>query len=234
MKTSLIVSSLIIVGLASPIAMAADKFSVNVGAIGVMPNDDSASLPVIESIAGLDAGSTGVTVDENTQLGITFDYRLTPNWSLELVAATPFKHEIHGTGAIDGLKIGETKHLPPTLLAQYHFTLDNDAIDPFIGFGVNYTTFFEEKVSPDLGGVLTDLAVITADDEVELALSNSWGFALQAGVNIELADNWGLHVMVSRMAIDTVADVRINGVTAESVAVDIDPTVAMLGIRYSF
>ena len=234
MKTSLIVSSLIIVGLASPIAMAADKFSVNVGAIGVMPNDDSASLPVIESIAGLDAGSTGVTVDENTQLGVTFDYRLTPNWSLELVAATPFKHEIHGTGAIDGLKIGETKHLPPTLLAQYHFTLDNDAIDPFIGFGVNYTKFFEEKVSPDLGGVLTDLAVITADDEVELALSNSWGFALQAGVNIELADNWGLHVMVSRMAIDTVADVRINGVTAESVAVDIDPTVAMLGIRYSF
>lgn len=234
MKTSLIVTSFIIAGLASPMAMAADKFSVNVGAIGVMPNDDSASLPVIESIAGLDAGSTGVTVDENTQLGITLDYRLTPNWSLELVAATPFKHEIHGTGAIDGLKIGETKHLPPTLLAQYHFTLDNDAIDPFVGFGVNYTTFFEEKISPELGGVLTDLAVITADDEVGLALSNSWGFALQAGVNIELADNWGLHVMVSRMAIDTVADVRINGVTAESVAVDIDPTVAMLGIRYNF
>ncbi|RUO55396.1 OmpW/AlkL family protein [Pseudidiomarina homiensis] len=233
MKTSLIVSSLFIAGLASPFA-AADTFSVNVGAIGVMPNDDSASLPVIESVVGLDAGSTGVTVDENTQLGITFDYRLSPNWSLELVAATPFKHEIHGTGAIDGLKIGETKHLPPTLLAQYHFTLSNDAIDPFVGFGVNYTTFFEEKISPELGGVLTDLAVITADDEVELALSNSWGFALQAGVNIELADNWGLHLMVSRMAIDTVADVRINGATAESVAVDIDPTVAMFGIRYSF
>lgn len=234
MKTSLIVSSLLIAGLASPLAVSADTFSVNVGAIGVMPNDDSASLPVIESLAGLDAGATGVTVDENTQLGITFDYHLSPNWSLELVAATPFKHEIHGTGAIDGLKIGETKHLPPTLLAQYHFTLDNDAIDPFVGFGVNYTTFFEEKVSPELAGVLTDLAVITADDDVELALSNSWGFTLQAGVNIELADNWGLHFMVSRMAIDTVADVRINGTTAESVAVDIDPTVAMLGIRYSF
>ena len=234
MKTSMILSSLLIAGLASPMAAAADQFSVNVGAIGVMPNDDSASLPVIESVAGLNSGSTGVTVDENTQLGITFDYRLNPNWSIELITATPFKHEIHGTGAIDGLKIGETKHLPPTLLAQYHFDLDNDAIDPFVGFGVNYTTFFEEKVSPELGGVLTDLAVITANDDVELALSNSWGFAFQAGVNVALTDNWGLHFMVSRMAIDTVADVRINGVTAESVAVDIDPTVAMFGIRYSF
>lgn len=234
MKTSLIVSSLIFAGLASPVALAEEQFSINVGAIGVMPNDNSASLPVIEAIAGLDAGSTGVTVDENTQLGITFDYHLTPNWSLELIAATPFKHEIQGTGALNGLKIGETKHLPPTLLAQYHFTLANEAIDPFVGVGVNYTTFFEEKISPELGGVLTDLAVIDANDTVELALSNSWGLAVQAGVNVAVTDNWGLHFMVSQMAIDSVADVRINGVTAESVAVDIDPTVAMFGIRYRF
>ncbi len=234
MKTSMIISGLLISGFISPMAIAADQFSVNVGAIGVMPNDDSASLPVIESLAGLTSGSTGVTVDNNTQLGITFDYSFTPNWSLELIAATPFKHEIHGTGAIEGLKVGETKHLPPTLLAQYHFTLESDVIDPFVGFGVNYTTFFEEKVSPELGSVLTDLAVITANDDVELALSNSWGFALQAGVNVKLSDNWGLNLMISRMAIDTVADVRINGATAESIAVDIDPTVAMFGLRYSF
>ncbi|MBY6062752.1 hypothetical protein CWI80_08375 [Pseudidiomarina sediminum] len=231
MKKSLLVSSLLLVGFAAP---AAADISVNVGAIGVMPNDSSASLPVIETVAGLNAGSTGVTVDNNTQLGITFDYQLDQNWSLELVAATPFKHDIYGSGALEGLKIGETKHLPPTLLAQYHFDVGNDAIDPFVGVGVNYTTFFEEKVSADLAGVLTDLSVITADDHVELALSNSWGYALQAGVNVALNDKWGVHFMVSRMAIDTVADVRINGATAESVAVDIDPTVAMLGIRYSF
>lgn len=231
MKKSILATSLLALGLAAPVAA---EISVNVGAIGVMPNDDSANLPVIESVAGLSAGTTGVTVDDNWQLGITFDYKIDPNWTLELVAATPFKHEIEGTGALAGLKIGETKHLPPTLLAQYHFDLDNDAIDPFVGFGVNYTTFFDEKISPELGATLTDLAVITADDDVELALSSSWGFAMQAGVNFKLNEKWGVHFMVSRMAIDTVADVRINGATAESVAVDIDPTVAMLGIRYSF
>ncbi|MFC0445159.1 OmpW family protein [Pseudidiomarina halophila] len=231
MKKSLLVASLAVLGFAGP---AAADISVNVGAIGVMPNDDSGSLPVIESVAGMTGGSTGVTVDENTQLGITFDYALDKNWSLELIAATPFKHEINGTGSLAGLKIGETKHLPPTLLAQYHFDVGVERVDPFIGVGVNYTTFFEEKISPELAGVLTDLAVVTANDDVDLALSNSWGYALQAGVNIAMTEQWGLHLMVSRMAIDTVADVRINGTTIESVAVDIDPTVAMLGIRYRF
>ncbi|RUO62081.1 OmpW/AlkL family protein [Pseudidiomarina insulisalsae] len=231
MKTSILVSGLLLVGFATP---AAAEISVNVGAIGVMPNDDSGSLQVVEQLAGLPAGSSGVTVDDNTQLGITFDYKLNPNWSLELIAATPFKHDIYGTGSLAGMKIGETKHLPPTLMAQYHFELASDRIDPFIGLGVNYTTFFEEQVSPALGAVLTDLAVIDASDKVDFALSNSWGVAVQAGVNIALTENWGVHLMVSRMAIDTVADVRINGLTVESVTVDIDPTVAMLGIRYSF
>ncbi|MDN7128269.1 OmpW/AlkL family protein [Pseudidiomarina terrestris] len=231
MKKSLLVSSLVVLGFAGP---AAADISVNVGAIGVMPNDDSASLPVIESVAGMTSGSTGVSVDNNTQLGITFDYQLDKNWSLELIAATPFKHEIHGTGSLAGLKIGETKHLPPTLLAQYHFDIGSERVAPFVGLGVNYTTFFEEKVSPELASVLTDLAVVTANDSVDLALSNSWGYALQAGVNVEMTERWGLHLMVSRMAIDTVADVRINGTTIDSAAVDIDPTVAMLGIRYRF
>ncbi|WP_417715071.1 OmpW/AlkL family protein [Pseudidiomarina halophila] len=142
MKKSLLVASLAVLGFAGP---AAADISVNVGAIGVMPNDDSGSLPVIESVAGMTGGSTGVTVDENTQLGITFDYALDKNWSLELIAATPFKHEINGTGSLAGLKIGETKHLPPTLLAQYHFDVGVERVDPFIGVGVNYTTFLKRR-----------------------------------------------------------------------------------------
>lgn len=231
MKKSLLVSSLVALLGAAP---AYADISVNVGAIGVMPNDSSGSLPVIESVAGLAAGSTGVTVDSNTQLGITIDYAINDQWVLELVAATPFSHEIHGTGALAGLKIGEAKHLPPTLLAQYHFDIGSDMVKPFIGFGVNYTTFFEEKVDPALVDTLGALGVATAADHVELALSNSWGYALQAGANWKLSDNWGLHAMVSYMAIDTQADVRINGVTTDSVDVDIDPTVAMVGLRYSF
>lgn len=232
MKKSLLVCSLLAIVGASPAY--ADTFSVNVGAIGVMPSDSSSNLPVVESIAGFESGSTGVTVDNNSQLGITIDYKMTNNWTLELVAATPFTHEIHGAGVLAGMKIGETKHLPPTLLAQYHFDIGSDNVKPFVGFGLNYTTFFEDKVSNELVTTLGALGVTTAGDHVDLALSDSFGYALQAGLNWKLTDEWGVHVMVSKMDIDTDADVRLNGTTIERVAVEIDPTVAMVGVRYTF
>lgn len=231
MKKSIIACSLLALGAAMP---AYADVSVNVGAIGVMPNDSSGSLPVIEAVAGAPAGSMGVSVNSNTQLGLTIDYKIDDNWTLELIAATPFSHDIHGTGAIAGLKVGSTKHLPPTLVAQYHFDVGSDAFKPFVGLGLNYTTFFEDKVDPELAGTLGALGVITANDTVDLALSDSFGYAVQAGFNYQLTAKWGVHFMVSRMDIDTTADVRINGVTAESVDVEIDPTVAMLGVRYSF
>ena len=223
----------ILFGLVSGSALAND-FSVNVGAISVMPDDSSGSLNVVESVAGLGPNSSGVGVNTNTQLGLTFDYALDNNWVIELVAATPFSHNISGTGSLKGIKIGDTKHLPPTLLAQYHFDIANDNITPFIGVGANYTTFFDDQVSPAVKNLLVSTGVATTADNVDLALSNSWGVALQAGVNVELSNDWGLHFMVSKMDIDSTGDVRLNGTAIERVDVKIDPYVAMAGLRYTF
>lgn len=223
----------VLLGLLSTSALASD-FSINVGAISVVPNDSSGHLNVVETVADLPENSTGVGVNTNTQLGLTFDYQLNENWTVELVAATPFSHDITATGALAGLKVGKTKHLPPTLLAQYHFDINSELFKPFVGVGVNYTTFFDEQIDPQLRSTLGALGVATDDDSVSLALKNSWGYALQAGVNVDLSENWGLHFMVSRMDIDTTGDVRVNDTTIQSVDVDIDPYVAMAGVRYNF
>lgn len=100
-------------------------FSLNVGAINVSPDDSSSYLNVVETVAGLPQNSSQLAVDSNTQLGLTLDYAFTDNWTLEVVAATPFSHDItlnSTVGAVNGLKVGDTKHLPPTVLAQYHFS----------------------------------------------------------------------------------------------------------------
>ena len=232
MKRS-ILSLGVLFGLLSGSALAND-FSVNVGAISVMPDDSSGSLNVVESVAGLDANSTGVGVNTNTQLGLTFDYALDSNWVIELVAATPFSHDITGTGSLAGVKIGDTKHLPPTLLAQYHFDIGSDMFKPFVGVGANYTTFFDDQVSPEVKNLLVSTGVASTNDSVDLALENSWGLALQAGVNVKVNNDWGVHFMVSKIDIDTTGDVRLNGNTIESVDVQIDPYVAMVGLRYTF
>ena len=215
-------------------APAAAEFAVNVGAISVIPDDSSSSLNVVEQVAGLPAGSTAVGVNSNTQLGLTFDYKYTPNWSVQLIAATPFSHDIKVKGsAIDGLKVGKTKHLPPTLLAQYHFMPTNQTFDPFVGVGLNYTVFFDEQVDAQLEGALDALSVTGANDVVGLKLKSSFGLALQAGVNIKLSDSLGLHLMLSKMDIDTLGEVRLNGATIQSVDVQIDPFVVMAGVRWS-
>ncbi|KKO48371.1 membrane protein [Arsukibacterium sp. MJ3] len=231
MKTSLIIIPLISALAAAP---AVADFAINVGAISVAPNDSSSSLNVIEQVAGLTSGSTAVAVNSNTQLGLTMDYRFQSNWAIQLIAATPFSHEMTVQGsAIDGLKVGKTKHLPPTLLAQYHFMPANQTFDPFVGVGLNYTLFFDEQVDNELTTALQALGVTSANDSVTLKAKNSIGLALQAGVNIKFSDNLGLHLMLSKMDIDTTGRVQVNGNTVQSVDINIDPYVAMIGLRWT-
>lgn len=207
--------------------------SINVGAIGVMPNDSSSSLDVVESVAGLTPNSTQVHVNDNVQLGLTIDYAINDQWTLELIAATPFEHNVRVEGsAINGLAIGKTKHLPPTFMVQYHFPIEG-SVKPFVGLGVNYTTFFDESASPELAGALTSLGVMQTGDKLDLALSDSWGAAAQIGVNIELTERVGIHVMASKMKIDTTGRVKLNGNSIQNVDVKIDPLVAMIGVRFA-
>ena len=72
-----------------------------------------------------------------------------------------------------------------------------------------------------------------ANDVVGLKLKDSFGLALQAGVNIKFNDTLGLHLMISKMDIDTTGRVQVNGNTIQSVDVDIDPYVAMIGLRWT-
>lgn len=231
MKTTITVLSLMFALNTTP-AMA--DFAINVGAISVVPDDSSSSLNVIEQVAGLSGGSTALSVNNNTQLGLTMDYRLDNNWSVQLIAATPFSHDLQVKGsAIDGLKVGSTKHLPPTLLAQYHFLPASNNFDPFIGVGINYTWFFDEQVDTQLVDALQALNVTTSNDKVTLKAKNSIGLALQVGTNIKLSERLAIHLMLSKMDIDTTGRVQVNGNTIQKVNLRIDPLVTMIGLRWT-
>lgn len=212
------------------------SWSINAGLLGVSPKESSSYLNVVESVAGLPANSAGVTVNSNTQLGLIVDYQYSKDWSFSLVAATPFSHDIKVSGsAIDGLAIGNTKHLPPTLFANYHLPELAGFIQPFIGAGLNYTIFFSEDVDSELRQALTELEVITnSNQDLSLKLDNSFGLAWRAGMNLKLTDSWGAHLMLSQIDIDTTGQVQLDGSTIQSVDVAIDPLVWMAGVRYSF
>ncbi|WP_462165606.1 OmpW/AlkL family protein [Pseudoalteromonas sp. GB43] len=217
MKTKLSIALLTSLLALSPVANA--NLSVNVGAINVNPDNDSSKIN--------EAPTLGLRGDDNTQLGITIDYSFNDNWVLELVAATPFSHDVQGTGGLAGNKIADIKQLPPSLIAQYHFLDSTYKFRPFVGVGINYTTFFDEKPSAALKATL-------GTDDVEVKLDDSFGFAAQAGFNYMMSENWNLHGMVSLIDIDTDATVYADGAKALTSTVEIDPVVAMFGVKYKF
>ncbi|OYY55732.1 MAG: hypothetical protein B7Y55_06415, partial [Polynucleobacter sp. 35-46-207] len=63
-------------------------------------------------------------------------YFFTKNIAAELVLTWPQQVNI----TAGGTNVGKVTALPPSLLAQYHFT-DLGAFKPYVGAGINYTIF---------------------------------------------------------------------------------------------
>jgi outer membrane protein len=108
---------------------------------------------------------------------------------------------------------------------------------PYIGAGVNFTTFFDEDADSQLVGLLGELTE-GAVDNADLDLDDSWGLAIQAGVDVPINENWAFNVGVWYIDIDTTAEItaKSGGATAAKVKFDVelDPWVYNIGIAYKF
>lgn len=165
--------------------------------------------------------------NNNTQLGLTFGYMITDNIGVELLAATPFEHKVTLTGVGE---IAKVKHLPPTLMAQYYFGSAEDKLRPYLGAGLNFTTFFDEKFTnnPAVGSGPGGLGLNSLD------LKDSWGFAAQAGLDYNLDKNWMLNASVWWMNIETDVKFKDRDGTNYKVDTRLDPFVFMFGVGYRF
>ncbi|MCG8415625.1 MAG: outer membrane beta-barrel protein, partial [Pseudomonadales bacterium] len=198
---------------------------LRIGAASVQP-DESSSL-ISTTATGALAG-TAAGVGNSTQLGINVVYMLTDSWGLEVLAATPFEHDITVSGleqyGFSVSDLGETKHLPPTVSALYFFGDSQSMIRPYLGAGLNYTTFFEDSLSAQASSVL---------GASDLELDDSFGLSLRAGIDWHLGDQWILNTSVWNIDIDTDAGFNsaLGRVTAD---VEIDPWVYMISLGYQF
>ena len=220
MYKSLFTASLLALAIASPIAQAhqAGDIIVRAGAITVDPHEDSSNV----KIGGVKAAGTAATLDSDTQLGLNFAYMLTDKLGIELLAATPFSHDV-GTKGLGGLKLGSVKHLPPTLSLVYYPLDSKSAFQPYVGAGINYTWFFDDKLSSEAEGA----------GFRGLDMKDSWGLAGQIGMDYMLTDNLMLNAQVRYIDIETTGTTYLNGDKVK-VDVDVDPFVYMVGLGYKF
>jgi len=154
--------------------------------------------------------STGLELSVNNKVipEVDISYFISPNIAAELILTYPQKHTLKAGGN----EIGTLKHLPPTLTAQYHFT-DLGAFKPYLGAGVNYTRFSSVELP---AGVDID--------------RNSYGLAVQAGFDYEVAKNVYLNVDVKKVQIRT--DVSAGG--SKIGEFKVDPLLVGVGVGYRF
>ncbi|WP_412481034.1 OmpW/AlkL family protein [Azonexus sp. IMCC34839] len=143
---------------------------------------------------------------------VDFSYFFTKNLALELVLTYPQQVDIH-TASLG--KIGHVEALPPSLVAQYHFT-DLGMFKPYVGLGVNYTMFTKNSFNTGLGKVSVD--------------RDSLGFVAQVGADFALNKNWSVNVDVKYITMET--DVRLGGSKIGSL--DLNPITAGIGVGYRF
>lgn len=155
-----------------------------------------------------------VSVDAGTALAFNGTYMLSDKLGLEVLASTPFSHDIKLAGS--GVKVAETKHLPPTVSLNYHFDSAN-AFNPYVGAGINYTLFFDEETTGPLAGS-------------DVSLDGSFGLAAQAGFDYDISATMFVNLNVRWIDIDT--DAELDG--AELETVEIDPLVYTLALGWRF
>ena len=164
--------------------------------------------------ANKDSTGLNLSVNNKTMPEVDVSYFFTPNIAAELILTYPQKHDLRSNGN----KIGTLKHLPPTLLAQYHFT-QFGKFKPYVGAGVNYTRFSSVNFDP---------AVVAAlNPSIK---KNSLGLALQAGFDYQLDSNWSLNLDIKKVQIKT--DVHSFGNKVGSFKVD--PVLVGVGVGYRF
>ena len=225
MKKS-IINGLILSALTlSPLAFAnqAGDFIVRGGATMVNPDSDKSNI----MLGGADSTMT-LTVDDNTQLGLNFVYFYDSNWAFELLAATPFTHDVtiqdkNSVLGVDGANLGEVSHLPPTLSALYYFDT-NSAFKPYVGLGINYTVFFDE----DFAAAPKSLGLSNLD------LDGSFGLSAQIGADYHLDDKWSINASVRYIDISTEATFDVGGASVGKANIDVDPMVYSIMLGYKF
>lgn len=197
---------------------------VRFGAVHVAPNESSGSL----RHNGTPLTGTKATVSDDTQFGISFTYLINQHVGVELLGATPFKHEVKvkgleaATGLPDG-KLADVKHLPPTVSLQYYPMGAGAKWQPYVGLGLNHTFFFDEKLTGERKAVGFD----------KLKLKSSTGLTGQVGIDVALTERVFVNAAAWYMGIDTKASAKL-GDNDVNVDVQIDPMVYMLGLGLKF
>lgn len=160
-------------------------------------------------------GGSGISCSHATMPEIDFTFFITRYVGVE-VSLTTAQLSLKGEGSLSEHHIGRTWIFPPCFMAQYHFN-PCGTLRPYVGFGVNYTVFYD--IDPKI-------------ERTNLDLTDSVRVAYQAGCDYFFDNNWFINIDVKYVPIETFA--KLTGVISGNIHLDLDPWIVGIGISKKF
>jgi len=207
--TSLASAAVFVAAMVDPGVAAAQEtpWAVRLGVLDLQPANKSDAIP------GLGVPADAIHVNSKAFPELDIYYTFTPNIVAELVLTYPQKQTV----TLLGGDIGTFKHLPPSLVAQYHF-LPGQMLDPYVGAGVNFTWISSVDLNvPGVGPL--DLK------------KTSFGAVADIGADWNVDKRWFVNVDVKYVT-PLQSDLSAGG-TKVSV-VKVDPFLYGIGVGYRF
>jgi outer membrane protein len=163
-------------------------------------------------VAGLPGASAHVSTEWIPTLTLTHFF--TKNVAAELFCCFA-RFDAKGEGQLKNTDLGSFWTFPPIVTLQYHFDPIN-GFKPYVGAGVQYIHYFDGGRS-DVG-------------DARIKLDDSWGFALQGGIDVEIGQGWYVNADIKKVWEDT--DAHWDSLAKANVTVD--PLIVSVGVGYRF
>ena len=194
------------------------NFQAKIGITGAWTDDSTNSLN-LGAVPLFPAN--WATTNDTVIPSLTLTYYLNKNLAVELFCCFDRVHvDAHGpTGDTLG-EVASTWIFPPILTLQYHFD-GLGALKPYVGVGAEWIHYFDSKSK-------------IAGDTVNF--DDSFGFALQGGVDYDLGQGWSLGVDVKKVWEDTKITWSGTALGGDPLVAkhDIDPLFVTVNLGYRF
>jgi outer membrane protein len=226
-RIALLATAVTVAGAAAARADDAPNNSLRAGLYAVFyhATADDISGPYVPAGVNIDA------VDVAT-LYVAYVRTLSPHFDVELALGYPPITKTVGKGPAtlgsvpyNGQVISTARWLAPTALLEYVFLDQNSNLRPFIGVGVNYTSFFDRKS--------TAQGNAASGGPTRLSLTSSVGPAATMGLAYNYTKSWKFYASYSASEVKTKLRADTAGVI-RTTHISFDPQALIFSVGYSF
>ncbi len=208
-------------------AFATDNNDVRLGLYSVFYHSSADDLQGPYVPAGVN-----IKADNVETLYAAYVRRLSVHFETELAIGLPPLTKTEGRGPAtlgsvpyNGQVISTARWFAPTLLLNYKFFDEDARIRPYIGAGVNYTSFYDRQS--------TAAGNAASGGPTKLSLPVSIGPAATAGVSYRISDHWGAYASYSITRVNSHLTADTAGVI-RTTNIKFGPQALVLSVGYAF